>query len=102
MSATQAAGYSGTPLAKKLGMEDGFYISLINAPDYYLDLFSDLPPNLYFERGTANVDLIHFFTKSHAEYESRLPSLKSQIKSNGMIWVSRPKKASKVPAVKKV
>ncbi|MFB9844679.1 DUF3052 family protein [Mucilaginibacter ginsenosidivorans] len=93
----QAAGYSGTPLAKKLGIKDGFHISLINAPDYYLDLFSDLPPNLYFERDTANIDLTHFFTKSRAEYESMMPSLKKQIKTNGMIWVSWPKKASKVP-----
>lgn len=93
----QTAGYSGTPLAKKLGIKDGFHLSLINAPDHYLGLFSDLPPNLYFERDTANVDLIHFFTKSRAEYESLLPSLKKQIKPNGMIWVSWPKKASKVP-----
>jgi len=96
MSATQA-GYSGTPLAKKLGIKDGFHISLINAPDHYLDLFTDLPPDLYFERDTVNVDFIHFFTKSQAEYESLLPSIKSQIKPNGMIWVSWPKKASKVP-----
>jgi hypothetical protein len=93
----RTAGYSGTPLAKKLGIKDGFHLSLINAPDHYLDLFSDLPLNLYFERDTANVDLIHFFTKSRAEYESLLPSLKKQIKPNGMIWVSWPKKASKVP-----
>ena len=96
MSATQA-GYSGTPLAQKLGIKDGFHISLINAPDHYLDLFTDLPPDLYFERDTVNVDFIHFFTKSQAEYESLLPSIKSQIKPNGMIWVSWPKKASKVP-----
>src|SRR3569833_3454283 len=91
------SGYSGTPRAKKLGIKDGFHISLINAPDYYLDLFTDLPPDLYFERDTANVDFVHFFTKSQAEYESLLPSLKTQIKPNGMIWVSWPKKASKVP-----
>ena len=90
------AGYSGTPLAQKLGIKDGFHISLINTPDYYLDLFSDLPPTLYFESDTAGVDFIHLFTKSKAEYESLLPSLKGQIKPNGMIWVSWPKKASKI------
>jgi len=93
----QVAGYSGTPLAKKLGIKDGFHISLINAPGYYPDLFSDLPPNLVFERDAAETDFIHFFTKSRAEYESMMASLKKQIKTNGMIWVSWPKKASKVP-----
>jgi len=93
---TATAGYSATPLAKKLGIKDGFHVSLINAPDYYPDLFTDLPPNIYFERDTAKVDFIHFFTKSRAEYESLLPSLKEQIKANGMIWVSWPKKASKI------
>lgn len=93
----QTAGYSGTPLAKKLGIKGGFHISLINAPDYYPDLFTDLPPGLVFEKDAAETDFIHFFTKSRAEYESLLPSLKTQIKPNGMIWVSWPKKASKVP-----
>jgi len=90
------AGYSGTPLAKKLGIKDGFHISLINAPDHYLSLFTDLPANLYFERDTVKLDFIHFFTKSKAEYESLLPSLKEQIRSNGMIWVSWPKKSAKI------
>jgi len=92
----QTAGYSNTPLAKKLGIKDGFYISLVNAPDYYLNLFTDLPPNLYFDRDGMKIDLIHFFTKSKTEYEALLPSLKDQIKSNGVIWVSWPKKASKI------
>jgi len=92
----QTTGYSGTPLAKKLGIKDGFHINLINAPDYYLNLFTDLPPNLHFDRDSAKVDFIHFFTKSKTEYEALLPSLKDQIKSNGIIWVSWPKKASRI------
>jgi hypothetical protein len=92
------AGYSGTPLAKKLGIKDGFHIKLINAPDYYLSLFIDLPPNLYFDDAdSGTIDFIHFFTKSASEYKSRLRELKQQIKPNGMIWISWPKKASKVP-----
>lgn len=93
-----AAGYSGTPLAKKLGIKDGFYIRLVNAPDHYLSLFTDLPPDLHFDDGNnATLDFIHFFTKSASEYKALLPELKSQIKPNGMIWLSWPKKASKVP-----
>ncbi len=44
----QPAGYSGTPLAKKLGIKPGFNIKLVNAPDYYLTLFTDLPGDLHF------------------------------------------------------
>ncbi|MGN6639687.1 MAG: DUF3052 domain-containing protein [Mucilaginibacter sp.] len=90
------AGYSGTPLAKKLGIKDCFHISLINAPDYYMDLFTDLPPHLYFDDNGKQVDLIHFFTKSKDEYLSTLPGLKDRLKSNGIIWISWPKKVSKV------
>jgi len=95
-SEVKTAGYSGTPLAKKLGIKDGFRIRLINEPDYYVKLFTDLPPDLYFENQGDEVDFIHFFTKSHQEYIALLPALKDQIKPNGMIWVSWPKKASKI------
>jgi len=91
------AGYSGTPLAKKLGIKGDFHINLINAPEYYLCLFTDLPANLHFENDEdAKLDLIHFFTKSQEEYKSILPQLKTRIKPNRSIWVSWPKKASKV------
>ena len=93
----QAAGYSGAPLAKKLGLKGDFHIDLINAPEYYLCLFTDLPANLYFEKDNdAKIDLIHFFTKSQEDYKLILPQLKERIKPNGSIWVSWPKKSSKV------
>jgi hypothetical protein len=94
----ETAGYSGTPLAKKLGIKSGFQINIINAPGYYLQLFTDLPNELYFEdTENTKIDFIHFFTKSKEEYKSLLPHLKGRIKPNGMIWISWPKKASKVP-----
>ncbi|WP_426667211.1 DUF3052 domain-containing protein [Mucilaginibacter sp. McL0603] len=94
----EIAGYSGTPLAKKLGIKSGFHINLVNAPEYYLQLFTDLPNDLYFgDKENSKIDFIHVFTKSKEEYTSLLPHLKDCIKSNGMIWVSWPKKASKVP-----
>ena len=93
----QNAGYSGTPLAKKLGIKPGFYIKLVNAPDYYLSLFTDLPGGLNFENNIkTKKDLIHFFISEMAEYLAVLPGLKNQIKPNGTIWVSWPKKASGV------
>ncbi len=93
----QAAGYSGTPLAKKLGIKDGFHVNLINAPQYYLSLFTDLPRNLLFcDQDGIKIDFIHFFTKSKTEYIACCLRSKADLKSNGIIWVSWPKKASKV------
>jgi hypothetical protein len=91
------AGYSGTPLAKKLGIKDGFHLKLINAPDYYFDLFTDLPANLFIENdANIKLDFIHFFTKDKSEYEVLLPHLMHKLKPSGMIWASWPKKSSKV------
>ena len=91
------AGYSGTPLAKKLGIKPGFKITLINAPEHYLGLFTDMPPDVVFVSDeNALKDLIHLFVKDKAEYMALLPKLKTQIVQNGSIWVSWPKKASKV------
>jgi len=96
-STIRAAGYSGTPLAKKLGIKSGFHINLVNAPDYYFNLFEDLPPDLVFESPDGGKkDLIHFFTKQENEFTSTLRVLKDQIKPNGIIWISWPKKSSKV------
>ena len=97
----QQSGYSVTPLAKKLGIKSGFKIRLINAPDYYMDLFTDLPDKLIF---TGDQDFkkncIHFFTESLDDLNLTLPQLKSEIESNGMIWVSWRKKQRKfIPTI---
>jgi hypothetical protein len=91
------AGYSGTPLAKKLGIKPGAKVMLLNAPDNYLQLFTDLPADVYFVGGgDVKKNVIHFFTKQQDEFLTMLPQLMKQIKPEGMIWVSWPKKASKV------
>jgi hypothetical protein len=91
-------GYSGTPLAKKLGIKPGFKITLINAPEHYLNLFTDMPPDIIFSHNETELkDIIHLFVKNKAEYFATLPRIKTQIVQNGSIWVSWPKKASKVP-----
>ncbi|MBW4891960.1 DUF3052 domain-containing protein [Mucilaginibacter sp. HMF5004] len=92
------AGYSGTPLAKKLGIKPGCKIALINTPEHYLSLFADLPPDVVFVSDENELkDIIHLFVKNKAEYFATLPRIKSQIVQNGCIWISWPKKASKVP-----
>jgi hypothetical protein len=91
------AGYSGTPLAKKLGIKALAKVMLINSPDYYLQLFTDMPTDVYFVIDVGiKKDLVHFFTKSKDEFLTNLPQLMKQIKPDGIIWVSWPKKASKV------
>jgi hypothetical protein len=91
------SGYSGTPLAKKLGIKPGFNIRLINAPEHYLNLFTDMPADICFiDKPDGMLNLIHFFTKSYDELSEILPVLKEQIAQNGIIWISWPKKASKM------
>jgi hypothetical protein len=90
-------GYSTTPLAKKLGIKPGFHINLVHAPEHYFELFTDMPADIIIEDDIdTKKDFIHFFTKKDEELIKLLPSLKKQIKPNGIIWVSWPKKASKV------
>jgi hypothetical protein len=93
----QTAGYSGTPLAKKLGIKSGFNVRLINQPGHYFELFADLPPDIMLiNDNETTVNLVHFFTKEYQELVDILPVLRQQITQDGIIWVSWPKKASKV------
>lgn len=90
-------GYSGTPLAKKLGIKSGFNARLVGAPDDYFSLFYDMPDGVNFN-DDANIpqDFIHFFVKEEEVLLEILPLLKDRLKPNGMIWVSWPKRSSKV------
>ena len=93
----KTAGYSGTPLWKKLGFKEGFISLSVNVPENYDDLITGLPEKVVFDKKTTTEkDLIHFFTKDAKELFETLPELKKEIKQNGMIWVSWPKTASKV------
>lgn len=91
------AGYSGTPLIRKLGIKAGFAMAAIGAPDHYGTLLGELPEGVE-ERPLENggLDFIHYFATGRAALEQALPSLRSAIRSDGMIWVSWPKKASGV------
>jgi len=91
-----ATGCSGTPLAKKLGIKEGFKILIINKPGNYYNLFKDLPDHIS-EVRQGKADFIHFFTKDSKELMTIFPRLKKRMEINSMIWISWPKKASKVP-----
>ncbi len=93
----RTAGYSKTPLSKKLGFKEGFVVRLINPPAYYNDLFEYLPSDIVYQEKTHELnDLIHYFETDAKLMTQTLKQLKNEIKQNGMIWVSWPKKASKV------
>jgi len=92
------AGYSGTPLAKKLGIKENFKVRIINAPDYYFDLFSDWPSTITIVNDNkSKKDFIHFFAFSAAGLEKEIVSLKNQLEQNGALWVSWYKKSAKIP-----
>ncbi len=93
----KTTGYSSTPLAKKLGIKEGFKIRLVDQPDYYFDLFTDLPETLTILKDKkTKKNLIHYFTKSAADLRKDIVALRNEIEPNGMIWISWPKKASKI------
>jgi hypothetical protein len=93
------AGYSGTPLAKKLGIQAGAFVRAVDAPDDYAQLLEPLPANVTFvERGADELDMVHLFTKSRSKLVKYLDEYKNKIKQNGSIWVSWPKKSSGIPS----
>jgi len=93
----KTSGYSGTPLAKKLGIKQGFKIRLIGQPYYYFDLFEDMPANVQLlDDKEISKDMIHYFTKYADDLRRDIPLLKNEIQPNGMMWISWPKKASRV------
>lgn len=93
----QLTGYSGTPLVKKLGIKQGFTISIIDSPEYYFNLLTGLPDQIEIVNDSkSKKDFIQFFVKQEVDLIKDILFLKNQIKSNGMIWISWPKKSSKV------
>ena len=91
------ADISKTPLARKLGYKPGFVVQTLNAPDYYFDLLKELPNDLVItEDSSIKKDLIHCFANNCATLEALVPGFRRQIRENGMIWLSWPKKSSGV------
>lgn len=90
------SGYSGTPLAKKLGIKPEHTIKLVNPPQSYFNLFDEFPEATLSESRWPLKNIIHLFTKDQSELRALLFKLKSEIEQDGCIWVSWPKKASKV------
>ena len=91
------AGYSGTPLVKKLGIKSGQRLAIINAPDGYGDTLGTLPDGLETVFPSEGpLDFIQLFTVSRARLEAEFPRLRDTLAQAGMLWVSWPKRSSDV------
>jgi hypothetical protein len=91
------AGYSGTPLLKKLGIKDNFEVAFVNAPENFVARL-DLPTTVKVKRisrGKA-LDFIQVFVSSRIALTTAFAQYPPKLKSNGMFWVSWPKKSSGV------
>ena len=92
------AGYSGTPLARKLGFKPGMRAHYVAAPERFGDLLGELPDGVrVLARAAAPLDLVVLFVVSRAELERRLGGLHAKLRQDGMVWVAWPKRASNVP-----
>ena len=93
-----SAGYSGTPLSKKLGIEAGDKLCVLGAPANYRKLLAPLPDGVDFGTRIAKTSgIVHLFTASKAELAKTLGACRKALAPDAAIWVSWPKKASKVP-----
>ena len=91
------AGYSGTPLAKKLGIKENHRLALVNAPKNFLAELGPLPATTrVVERLTKPLDLVMLFVRSEKILRQQFPLLAKKLASNGIIWIAWPKKSSGV------
>jgi hypothetical protein len=92
------SGYSGTPLVKKLGIKEGQRVLLVAAPEDYASLVAPLPPGVVFvKQASAQVGLAHVFVTERALLDKQLAALRSKLGDEAVVWISWPKKASKLP-----
>ena len=92
------AGYSGTPLPRKLGLKENQRIAFINAPDNFEALVGAIPPTtLLLKKLTAPIDLVVLFVDREKALAKEFPKIAKKLSPNGMIWVAWPKKSSGIP-----
>jgi hypothetical protein len=91
-------GDTNKSLSLKLGLKPGFVLSLLNAPEDYGHLLFPIPEGgSIYDELKEPADCIQYFTKSKTELKDIFPKLKTNLKKDGSLWISWPKKASKIP-----
>ena len=97
MPAVDAAGYSGTPLPRKLGIKPEARLGLIGAPDGFDGALGELPPGVVVRRRLqGSFDVIVAFFVARSELRRRLPACKGALDQAGGLWVAWPKRSSGV------
>lgn len=92
------SGYSGTPLPKKLGFTGTTRLVVLGGPEDYESLLGEWPAGLERMRSvTKSTTLVHLFVTERVALAHQLKSLRSRLNPEASVWVSWPKKASKVP-----
>jgi len=92
------AGYSGTPLAKKLGIAEGSKVHVVGAPKNYRVLLEPLPANVRFVSSFDTfTDIVHHFAAQKSELAKALAAYRKKLDPAATVWVSWPKKTAKVP-----
>ena len=90
-------GYSGKPLAQKLGIKTGHKIATVGAPAGYRNLLTPLPEGVSFTKEiAAGAQFVHLFVKERKTLEKELKRLRRLLANEGVLWVSWPKKSSGV------
>ena len=90
------AGYSGTPLAKKLGIKPGTKLFTIAAPGHYDELLAPLPEGVRRVRKIDDAEVAHFFVTARVRLDKELRAAVPKMKQDAAIWISWPKKSAKV------
>lgn len=94
-----SAGYSGTPLVRKLGLKEGMRVLLINPPDGYDATLGELPEGVrVLTRPGRDLDLIQLFAPDRAFLQRKLPAAKRALAQDGALWISWAKKSSPLHA----
>ncbi|WP_395795571.1 DUF3052 domain-containing protein [Aquimonas sp.] len=98
MTTANTPGYSGTPLARKLGIKEAHRVLLLDAPDGYHQLLAPLPASVVFvSEADAGVDIAHVFVSRREDLERFLGDFRGALRPVAALWISWPKKSSKVP-----
>ncbi|WP_350289204.1 DUF3052 family protein [uncultured Croceitalea sp.] len=92
-------GYSGRPLDKKLGIKEGYVIKVVNSPKKYIEFFFSFPKDVQIVHSEEKIpiDFAHIFCTTEKELETNFATAKKNLKKTGILWVSWPKKSSKIP-----
>ena len=91
------AGYSGTPLPKKLGIREGDGVCVLNDPGGMTDLVAPLPAGASFESEPGEAAVVILFTTARAELEKRIEGLAQAVFPDRSLWIAWPKRSSGVP-----